>query len=466
MWRLVFIILLFKTFSATANYIFNTSRVTWEEGQKFCNVPSKGDIMYMKRDYTNLPEIFTAWTSSKIHTSYWTFFHGCLDVAVKMVTIDKIKKTLNQYFPNTTQAIKSESVFKCAYFCTGHSDYFTFFKNVCKCIHQYELTSQLVKIPLCYWWDSNEKEDDVDKVFLISRETLPIFKFKTDFRTKIIQNGGREPHKHHCLANRNGTLEIYYCKSEKNFSCEGGYIGYGTWTTAIYKCLLNNQSLLEDKSDLMEYWLRYFRFEDDHGIEKCVAVERKNMSRTLIYQFRPCSDLVLVLCKDERESSHIITPLIGNDGSRFSGESTESIFDRTMKPSSTNSTDHVQRPGINNGICVMKIKTICKILEYNSKRKHIAVQLFSRKKTRRVACQTVNKKFSRNIMKKNRMDTTSCTRQRNKGTLQNENEAVPAIYNEPWELRRNIVHMGELHLQDVINVQTEETETFFFLTFF
>ncbi|CAC5419082.1 unnamed protein product [Mytilus coruscus] len=391
MWRLVFIILLFKTFSATANYIFNTSRVTWEEGQKFCNVPSKGDIMYMKRDYTNLPEIFTAWTSSKIHTSYWTFFHGCLDVAVKMVTIDKIKKTLNQ----------PQRLFYVFY-----------------------------------------------------------------FRTKIIQNGGREPHKHHCLANRNGTLEIYYCKSEKNFSCEGGYIGYGTWTTAIYKCLLNNQSLLEDKSDLMEYWLRYFRFEDDHGIEKCVAVERKNMSRTLIYQFRPCSDLVLVLCKDERESSHIITPLIGNDGSRFSGESTESIFDRTMKPSSTNSTDHVQRPGINNGICVMKIKTICKILEYNSKRKHIAVQLFSRKKTRRVACQTVNKKFSRNIMKKNRMDTTSCTRQRNKGTLQNENEAVPAIYNEPWELRRNIVHMGELHLQDVINVQTEETETFFFLTFF
>ncbi|CAC5391488.1 unnamed protein product [Mytilus coruscus] len=129
MWRLALMtISLLKTDVATANFYFNTHRVTWTDAQKTCKVPSVDDIMYTKNHYesTELPKNFTAWTSSMNRTSDWATFYGCLDVSVPSTDI---KITLNHYFENSLRAIDSRSVFKCAYFCTTQSDFFTYFSK-------------------------------------------------------------------------------------------------------------------------------------------------------------------------------------------------------------------------------------------------------------------------------------------------------------------------------------------------
>lgn len=45
-----------------------------------------------------------------------------------------------------------------------------------------------------------------------------------------------------------------------------------------------------------------------------------------------------------------------------------------------------------------------------------------------------------------------------KMNIGNKTKLVRDSYNETWELRRDIVHMGEHCQQDIMNVSTEETE--------
>ncbi|VDI42882.1 Hypothetical predicted protein [Mytilus galloprovincialis] len=102
------------------------AEVTWEDAQHICNVPSSGDIMYTRNQlgFAESTKSFTAWTSSMKRTSDWTTFYGCLDVSVR----SDIKTTLNKYFGNSSRAIDSRSVFKCAYFCTTKAEFFTYFE--------------------------------------------------------------------------------------------------------------------------------------------------------------------------------------------------------------------------------------------------------------------------------------------------------------------------------------------------
>ncbi|CAC5401466.1 unnamed protein product [Mytilus coruscus] len=397
----------------SAYFFINPSEVTWKDAQKLCNVPTIGDIIYTKRDFTELPEIFTAWTSSRNTTSDWTSFYGCLDASVNMVTINETKRTLNKYFPDSTHAVESETVFKCAYFCTTKGDIFTFFRHVCKCIYETELKSQLVKIPVCIFWDST-KQENVDDVYSISRRSLPIFKFETDLQTKIIQKGDGKPDKYHCLAKTNGTLTANDCTSKKKFTCEGGkqhytvgYSGYGTWTNATYKCLVDYESLLKNQSIYSDYWLRYFMYEEDKENQQCVAIRKNGTSLSLTYQFRPCSDRWPVLCKDEHDSSHISTPLFVNHESQFSTDSTESTF------TSTNLSD-VQRPGVKKdtfvvgeivvvnvvlfGLCILFVSMI-------KLRNHLNMQL----------CQTANQKLRRKTIHGNHIVQRDENSQRDNG---------------------------------------------------
>ncbi|CAC5387921.1 unnamed protein product [Mytilus coruscus] len=306
-----------------------------------------------------------------------------------------------------------------------------------------------------------------------------------------IQKGDTERRKHHCLGrNINGTLTTNDCRSQKMNYCVDGANGYERWSTAINICLFKNESLSNDRSDYQDNWLGYFMYEErvmfmlfsclDKENEQCVAILRKDISLSLTNQFKPCSEHLSVLCNEEHNSDvlhieigsdgrgsgtnksptpcqfcggvHTSTPVFVNYGSQFSKGSTESIFDRSLEPVSTNSSN-VQRPGKKNdtfgkmvivnvvlfGLCVLIVTMI--IL-----RKRLTVQV----------CQRAGQKFRRNTINKKSMVQKDRNSDIDNG---NENRAVHDNYNDPWELRHNIVQLGELNQQDIIDIQMEETET-------
>ncbi|VDI26777.1 Hypothetical predicted protein [Mytilus galloprovincialis] len=120
------------------------------------------------------------------------------------------------------------------------------------------------------------------------------------------------------------------------FKCEEDSIGRGTWTSAIYKCAVDNSSRLKNNSPYFDYWLPYFIYEEDKGNTQCVAITKDNISRPPTYQFRTCSDRISVLCYDENDSSHLITTVIANRGSQLPAISTEPILDRTVNQTTSN----------------------------------------------------------------------------------------------------------------------------------
>lgn len=76
-------------------------------------------------------------------------------------------------------------------------------------------------------------------------------------------------------------------------------------------------------------------------------------------------------------------------------------------------------------------------------RKHFNIQV----------CKTTTKKCQRN-------NTNKTEDEMSEGTVPgNERKADRDSYNDPWELRHNIVHMDELYQQEIIDNQMEETET-------
>ncbi|VDI69111.1 Hypothetical predicted protein [Mytilus galloprovincialis] len=285
-----------------------------------------------------------------------------------MVTTTDIKHTLNQYFPDSAYAIEFKSVFRCAYFCTittTAGNVFTFFKQVCKCFYEYELKSTLVKMPVCFYWDPAQMES-VDKVYSISRSSLPIFKFET------------------------------------------GFHGSGTWTTAIYNCAVNG-SLLKKKSDNSDHWLSYFKYED----------------------------------------GHISTPVLRNQGSELSASPTESNFEGTTWPPHTNMSN-VEKPVGKIVVVNVVLFGLCSLF---------VILIIFRKRLALQVCQRGNQKLKTNKINTKPVVQRDGNSEKNKGKFQNENNTDRDNYVEPWEMRQNIVHMDELCQQDIIDVQTEETET-------
>lgn len=49
------------------------------------------------------------------------------------------------------------------------------------------------------------------------------------------------------------------CSLKKNLIA--GFPGFGTWTTAIYNCIVNG-SFLKKESDKSDHWLRYFKYDE------------------------------------------------------------------------------------------------------------------------------------------------------------------------------------------------------------
>ncbi|CAC5388098.1 unnamed protein product [Mytilus coruscus] len=150
------------------------------------------------------------------------------------------------------------------------------------------------------------------------------------------------------------NLYSFYSRIGNVLSFKDYYIvgskGFATWSTAMYTCLRNNGSFSKNEDDFRyywDYWLRYFKYEEDKANEQCVAIIRNDNSLPLTYQFRPCSDRLPVLCNDSNFSSHIITPVFVNRGSLFSGDSKETIFGRNIDTTLTNNSD-VQRLGVSN----------------------------------------------------------------------------------------------------------------------
>lgn len=79
-----------------------------------------------------------------------------------------------------------------------------------------------------------------------------------------------------------------------------------------------------------------------------------------------------------------------------------------------------------------------------------------RKRLSAKVCQTAGKKFRRNKSIENK----KVQKDRNSDAdNENGNRAVRGSYNDPWELRHNIVQQDELNQQDIIDVSIEETET-------
>ncbi|CAG2219765.1 unnamed protein product [Mytilus edulis] len=74
-------------------------------------------------------------------------------------------------------------------------------------------------------------------------------------------------------------------------------------------------------------------------------------------------------------------------------------------------------------------------------------------------CQRTSQQSRRTTIKRHPIELTNRNSTENDTASPNENIVVRDSYTDPWELRHNIVHMDELYQQDIIDVQTEETET-------
>ncbi|CAC5401467.1 unnamed protein product [Mytilus coruscus] len=256
--------------------------------------------------------------------------------------------------------------------------------------------------------------DNVDAVYSMSHSSLPIFRFETEFRTKIIQNADTESSEYHCLTKGTGdTLTSNDCTSDKSFHCT-----------------------------------------DDKGNESCVAVLNDDISCSLTYQFRPCSDHLPVLCRDKNNPSHISTPYFVNRGSHFPADSTESTFIELCKPTSTKISD-VQRPGENNETFgkVVLVNVVLFLLCIIS-----VIMFIFRNRFHKPVGVTSKQIFPNNIVNRNTMIQTGIHSERNNRVSPNEQIVVRASSNEPLELRHNNFHIGELEFQEIVNVTIGETE--------
>ncbi|VDI26776.1 Hypothetical predicted protein [Mytilus galloprovincialis] len=88
--------------------------------------------------------------------------------------------------------------------------------------------------------------------------------------------------------------------------------------------------------------------------EQCVSIMRDNISLSLSYQFRPCSDHLPVVCKEGSYTGHnVVTTVFEN---QFPENATQSAFDRTINQTSTDISEE-QRLGAAINEMGMKIKT-------------------------------------------------------------------------------------------------------------
>ncbi|XP_052069396.1 uncharacterized protein LOC127708539 [Mytilus californianus] len=194
-------------------------------------------------------------------------------------------------------------------------------------------------------------------------------------------------------------------------------------------------------------------YEEDESNQRCGAILRNDITQPPTYQFRPCSDHLHVLCMDETDSSFISTPISINSDNQIPANSTESAFDVSFKPTSTQIAD-VQRSGVKNNTFVVGEVVIVNVVLFGLCIL-VVIMIILRKRLTLQVCQTAKQKFQRcNISKNPMVQTNGNSEMKNR----NKTELVRDSYDETWELRRNIVHNGELDQQDIIIVQTEETE--------
>ncbi|VDI82292.1 Hypothetical predicted protein [Mytilus galloprovincialis] len=188
----------------------------------------------------------------------------------------------------------------------------------------------------------------------------------------------------------------------------------------------------------------------DKGNEQCVSIRKNSTSMSLNYQFRLCSDHLPVLCEDENDSNLISTQVLRNQGSEFSASTTDSNFERTTWPTLTNMFV-VERPVVGKIVVVnVVLFGLCIIF---------VVLIIFRKRLALQVCPKANQQLRRNNIKTKSVVQRNGDGEKNKGKCQNENNTDRDNYVEPWEMRQNIVHMNEPYQQNIIDVQTEETET-------
>ncbi|CAC5419079.1 unnamed protein product [Mytilus coruscus] len=139
-----------------------------------------------------------------------------------------------------------------------------------------------------------------------------------------------------------------------------GDLGYGTWTTAIFNCAVGYTygSHVKHNSTYDDYWLRHFMYEEDQGSTQCVAITWDNISRSLTYQFRPCSNRLPGVCKDKSDSSYgsyasTQIPVEFND-SQFPTHTTQLAFGRPLLSSSNISDErrHEERTRRKLDLCI------------------------------------------------------------------------------------------------------------------
>ncbi|XP_076076106.1 uncharacterized protein LOC143046958 [Mytilus galloprovincialis] len=403
--------------------------------------------MYRRNQFGS-PELnkdFTAWTSSMNRTSDWTTFYGCLDASVE----SDIKTTLNKYFGNSSRAIDSRSVFKCAYFCTTKTVFFTYFKQVCKCIHKSELKSSIVKSPVCVTANSKNK-DNFDQVYSTSQSAFPIFKFETKFRTKFIQKDNKESRKHHCLAIKEGIFTTADCSLKMTAVCARGHSRFGSWSFIINSCLLKNESISNNKSDFKDVWIGYFMYEEDEANQMCLAILRNDFTQSLTYQTRNCSDRLAVLCIDENNLSPLSTSTALNNCSLPTTLDTGSLFSSNFKNTSTN-IGRGEKNHTLGEIVIVNLVLFCLIILF-------VTMIILRKRINLQVCQSAFQKCRSNNIKTTTMIETHENCASINGVPQNESKKVRGSYTEPLDLHHDIVHIEAVCKQDIMNVQTDETE--------
>ncbi|VDI11388.1 Hypothetical predicted protein [Mytilus galloprovincialis] len=281
-------------------------------------------------------------------------------------------------------------------------------KDICKCIHEVvtnDAKSDLKKSPVCLKQDSTNSIDDVYSNW---HSALPIFKFDTAI-----------------------------------FGVSGN------WNHAINSCLLREETLSKDHDKIQNGWLDYFLYTEVKSNHRCIAITRKDGIKPLTYQYRSCSDQLPTLCKINNNSGNCNIKY----GSVCHADSTESL-----KPTSANVSD-VQ----GSGEMSTDNKNIEEIVVVNvvlfGACMYCILLINLRKRFNLHLCQRASQQSRRTTIKRHPIELTNRNSTENDTAPPHENNVVRDSYTDPWELRHNIVHMDELYQQDIIDVQTEETET-------
>ncbi|CAC5377647.1 unnamed protein product [Mytilus coruscus] len=133
----------------------------------------------------------------------------------------------------------------------------------------------------------------------------------------------------------------------------------------------------------------------DESNQRCALILRNDITQSPIYQFRLCSDHLHVLCMDETDSSLISTQILINSDNHIPANSTETAFDISFKPTSTQMVD-VQRSGVKTNTFVVGEVVIVNVVLFGLCI-FIVIMIFLRKRLTLQVCQTAKQKFQSSL---------------------------------------------------------------------